>query len=259
MKMEAINKFILNSPIPSTCLSLISIILAFVFYYLSKKKISLIYREPYHFNRDKNIVSGRSVKNRGGLAEIISLNIALWNNGRDTIHKRDIARNDPIILTTEYESPILHIGQVFSTRKANNVKVNYYSDAQNKLEITFDYLDPKDGLYIPLYFEGDIKEALNVKGSIIGMGGIFRKTDISNRYYVTLLFCTFIFGLTIFYSGYYMSERFSGYGIVFQTFGVSFYPAYAILMSFLRYRPRVPKKLKGFSKPPNIFEYVMKH
>jgi hypothetical protein len=76
--------------------------------------------------------------------------IVLWNSGTSTINGSDIVSSDPINFIFSKESRIVDVTIISCARDVNDLKVEINSIETNKVNCTFDFLDPGDGGIIEL-------------------------------------------------------------------------------------------------------------
>ena len=95
--------------------------------------------------------------------------IAIWNAGKDTIHSTDVVESDPIQIVAEvgYKFLDANIRQVINS--SNNFKIKF---CPKEILIDFDYMGYKEGCCVEVYHNGKTSWALQVSGSIKGIGKI---------------------------------------------------------------------------------------
>lgn len=95
--------------------------------------------------------------------------VAIWNNGKDTIFKKDISPNDKITISSEEGYEIYFARLLFMINKSNKCEVLF---SNGNAEVSFDYLDFQEGCSIELFHSGKTSWSLDITGSIIGAGKI---------------------------------------------------------------------------------------
>lgn len=103
-------------------------------------------------------------------------NILLWNAGRETIRRDDIAPGDPIRVSLHNEAKLLSCKILRSGRKVTAAKLN----ATNG-RITFDFLDGGDWVLLQALHTGDKPEDCSVAGTIMGCRQGLRKAGVRDR------------------------------------------------------------------------------
>lgn len=99
MHVLEIVRQLVESPLTGFILAIFSLSLSIFLFKIGRKRKNLLYRVPDRSRAVEN-VSGYSIKDPGGVARLIGLNIPLWNGGTETIKGADIARLDPLRIQT---------------------------------------------------------------------------------------------------------------------------------------------------------------
>lgn len=102
--------------------------------------------------------------------------IALWNKGRETIRKEDIAENNRLRIITLNDTKILEAKIIFQKNKANNFSL-VQSKKNNEINIKFDFFDIGEGIIIQVFHTGKNKSDIDLGGFIKGSGEI-KKMDL---------------------------------------------------------------------------------
>ena len=163
----------------ATLVGIAGFILAIVFYYKSKRL-----KEPMYAIHTENLVSDfSSILNKLEISyagqRISSLShtkIILWNNGRETITKADIASGDPLAITMTGNGVVIDCQVITANNPANRVTVELTSPKQALVH--FDFLDHRQGAVIQVLHTGNVSEGLAFRGTIIGAGNFL----LENRY-----------------------------------------------------------------------------
>ena len=148
------------------------IVIAIMTYFASTKK-----KLPRYAIRSANLVEGSVTRIKslemlyGGqkIENLTATRIALWNAGRETIQGSDIARADPLRITSEADMKILSAEVMEQKNPANQFSVSVSGD-QNCAELSFDYLDKNEGAVLQLLHSGTRWSKIEVQGRIKGAG-----------------------------------------------------------------------------------------
>lgn len=81
--------------------------------------------------------------------------IVFWNAGRATIRGADIVESDPIRIIFPEGTHLLRDGVTSATRSVVAAKTNVSERSPNELFVSFDFLDPGDGLVIEVLHTGE--------------------------------------------------------------------------------------------------------
>lgn len=158
------------------CLTTISIPLMIYFYFKSKKN-----KKPTYAIRTVNLVKEKIKKiksveiyYKGQFIDNISVTkIAIWNAGKDTISKTDIAENDLFRIEISKKFKILDCEILTENNTANGFGL--IKKSENKLLINFDYFDRNEGIVLQIYHTAPDSKSLEILGSFKGTESIIRK------------------------------------------------------------------------------------
>lgn len=204
-------------------LGVIGIVLAIIFYIRSKKdripcfevkSTTLI--EGLH-----NALDGLQLHYKGMPQDRITVTkLVFWNDGRETIDKRDFVVADPIGIFCSNSLIILDIQVTQISSKSNTVKLGAVVEENNNAHfypIDFEYLDNRDYFVIQVVHSGLDSEEIVFRGKIKGVKEIKNTTDIVFDKHILGLM-PFAFGLEKLLS----SKVFMRYGgsITYTFFGV---------------------------------------
>jgi len=158
----------------SLILTVVSLILAFVFYYRSLNWKTPCYSKTNRLLVDSDLLSLNPIKVLFKDEPIQTLSIshiAFWNDGKATINKDDIVRSDKLRIVARNSVKILAIEIAQINRPANKVKV--IQDKENcEFFIDFDFLDFKNGFVVKIYHTGESVDDIDIEGSIKGVNSI---------------------------------------------------------------------------------------
>lgn len=152
----------------------LGVLLSIYFYYKSKKV-----KDPRYVIRSGNLISGPTQKiapleilfKNKPISNFSVSKVAFWNEGRDTIHKTDIAAADPLTITMLGKSEILDATVIYRSKDATQFDIEVSKDCR-KLKIYFDYLDKCEGGVIQILHSGKSSDDLRMGGTIKGYGSI---------------------------------------------------------------------------------------
>ncbi len=172
-----------------TLLGLTGIVLA-VFFYLRAKRD----RRPfYHASTtplvgpDATVYDELTLQYKGKKIPTLSSTIvSIWNHGRETIDRRDIAPQNPIVITCDDPAEFLSSSVIDSTKPACQFTVT--PAGERRVIIDFEFLDYKDTAQVLLLHTAAGGGAIHIFGTIKG-GGDIRPWKIARIWdYGTLLF-----------------------------------------------------------------------
>lgn len=179
--MDNLLKFINENPwlnVVFILLTLASIILSFIFYFRSKKLKKPTYA-IHNYNLIKESVQKIetvTILYQDKKIENLSVaKIAIWNSGKDTINRTDVAINDKLRIEIKDDHTILESKIIFEKNPANGFKI-IKIEKPNTIEIDFDYFDYNEGVIINLYHTASESNQIEVKGSIKTISSIKRST-----------------------------------------------------------------------------------
>ncbi|MDC8772088.1 hypothetical protein [Roseateles albus] len=160
----------------------LGLVLAIVFYAKSKKD-----RLPFYEVSTSTLIDGVD-KALDGLqlyykeqlqSRITVTKIVLWNDGRETIDKNDLAELDPVRVSCSSGTDILDIQVTQISSVANAVRIGESSEfnKQKYYPIIFEYLDHNDYFVIQIVHNGDECQRFSVDGKIKGVLKIERAAN----------------------------------------------------------------------------------
>lgn len=92
--------------------------------------------------------------------------VYFWNAGTTTVRADDVAPGDPLRIEVPSDVDLLHAVVIARTREANRSSVDDQHDPPTTVPVTFDFLDPNDGLTVHLLHTGEASRAA-VKGTVM--------------------------------------------------------------------------------------------
>lgn len=134
-------------------------ILSYVFYRkgIKKKKMLITSNSTILVSEDLSNYNGLQISyNNEEIKTLISTSIIIRNIGNDVIESTDITPSDPIIITTTNKFMSINGEEykVISSNKKISTSLKKIDDS--KLQLSFDFLNPKNELSITLLHSGSI-------------------------------------------------------------------------------------------------------
>jgi hypothetical protein len=177
----------------------ISIILAFFFYFKSKKKIQIKF-----LTKDLNLLSNGIKKNeeikflfKNKEVDTLTISkIVIWNTGTETINKEDIPDKAPLVVLTTDKIIFYDVQLLDVSDRTNNVSIE--SDFEKTaIKINFDYIDSNQGFILKITHSGIQPSMFFVAGKIKGNGIIeqFVEPTYGNDKLGSMIFSSFPFSI----------------------------------------------------------------
>lgn len=94
--------------------------------------------------------------------------IVLWNSGKALLRGSDIVETDPLRCDFSQGSRVLEVRVVKASRAANEFEARPVPDLPNRVLLTFDYLDLRDGAVVEI-LHTDSKPYPEIMGTIRGV------------------------------------------------------------------------------------------
>ena len=157
------------SAVASVC-TIVSLVLAVYFYHASRRERALVYSvpptrtvvfDPAETSKLQVSFDGKPVQTRVG-----SLQIVLWNSGREAIRREDVL--DVVRISTIPAVPILEARLRRVTRRICGIKVNTVHPATGTVDVGWDILEENDGAQVQLIYEGPAEVKAVLVGTIVG-------------------------------------------------------------------------------------------
>ena len=155
-----------------TAVGFVGIVLAVVFYFRSRRKARLAFQCDH-----VTLVGGRGaafsdeveISFAGTVVpRITASRIIIWNCGDRTINRRDLVEGDPLRVEVPETGRILKHMVLRQTRSVN--AWHFDQPSPNLLNLTFDFLDPGDGVSLEI-IHSEPRDELHVVGTIRGIPG----------------------------------------------------------------------------------------
>lgn len=156
---------------------IVTILISFFFYCLSRR-----IRLPNYAIRTVNIIkekakkiNGIQVTYREAPIENFSISrIALWNNGKETINRADVASSDKLRIESLGEVKLLDAQIIYEKNTVNKFSLNLDEIQNQRILINFDYFDFSEGIILQVFHTGETGEEIEIRGTIKGAGAIKR-------------------------------------------------------------------------------------
>lgn len=173
--VDQLLQFLQNNPWLNLVFLLLAImgIMTTTALYLAGRKERLPVFNKKSFNLIKENISGIEGLSITFLGEQISnltaTNVAIWNRGKQTIDKKDVAPADPLRIEVDEDRLILLAQIIFANNEANNFAIDF--EKGRVVNINFDYFYKNEGVVIRLLHTGQSGAEIKIKGTIMGAGG----------------------------------------------------------------------------------------
>jgi hypothetical protein len=188
--------------------------------------------------------------------------IIIWNGGTTTIDGSNIVKDDPLRIVFSPNTKIFNIGIVGETRKINKFSFDVSLDNQNVCNLTFDFLDKKDGVVLEILHTKS-PEQPKIRGTVKGLvNGIKSKGQvefIKNRSKLKWKWFLIILGIilvssiavsiglvSLFFSLRDLTGRFSTLKVYMIMFTATFITSILMMAvsTFEPFKKKYPKSLK---------------
>ncbi|HBB02752.1 MAG: hypothetical protein US89_C0009G0066 [Candidatus Peregrinibacteria bacterium GW2011_GWF2_38_29] len=149
-------------------IGIIGIIIGIIFYIKSKKeKLPFYYLENCHVLQEIEKIQKIQINyDRKRIENLTITKLVIWNNGKETIQKTDIAKNNPLRITANNNAKILYAKILYQDNVNNNFQLQ---QKNNEIYINFDYFDNEEGAIIEIHHTGIKKEDLIINGAFKGV------------------------------------------------------------------------------------------
>jgi hypothetical protein len=192
--MNEINQLVAN-PIVSVILAISTFagfVLSVIFYYKSKKVRKLIYsiESKNLINNENHVIDNvRILFNEKDVNNLTISKISIWNAGKETVNKEDVAIIDPIKICLPDDCALLDAKIIRSNEPANNVSVEI---SGNIVILNFDYFDFNDFVIIQVIHTGLEETEIKGVGKIKGQGP-FRRFKLNKTFLFLVHIISFLF------------------------------------------------------------------
>ncbi len=112
---------------------------------------------------------------QGPVDNLTVTNLALWNGGNDAIRKSDVPPSEPLRIRVKDQCQILDVSLSHQSDPANEIRLCEGSQG-SRIEIDFEYLNPRDGAVVKIAHTGQSSDDIQIKGKLIGPIPMERKS-----------------------------------------------------------------------------------
>ncbi|MFA6251830.1 MAG: hypothetical protein WCX74_00260 [Candidatus Paceibacterota bacterium] len=164
---------------------------------------------PVYDTRTFNLIKGKIEKideikiiyKNSNINNFSITKIALWNKGKDTISKNDIASADKLRIVPLNGTQLLDAEIIYEKNNINKFSLNL-SNKEREIIINFDFFDFEEGVVLQVFHTGKSGNDISMKGTIKGFGPIKR-----NNFFPYVISKPFLFleGIHIKYKKYLLA------------------------------------------------------
>ncbi len=143
-------------------------------YFHPRKRLKLEYQtgSTRYFEKESVPLPPEAVMTFQGeeVERLARTTVVVWNAGTEVLRGEDIVPDDPLRARFDQGSKILVHAISDTTNEANQVAVKAREEKPNELELTYDYLNPRDGLVLHVIHDGQQLRPTLV-GTVKGLSG----------------------------------------------------------------------------------------
>lgn len=173
-----------------------SILISIILYLKSRRD-----KRPYFNVRTFKLITDNvkkieaiEIQFNGKRVQNLSLtHFALWNRGKDTINRQDVAPKDPLKILVVPPAELLAAEIMYTSNATNNFLISSNLTG-GEISIDFDYFDNNEGLTIHIYHTGTNNDDIKLTGTIKGVIKI-TKVSQDESYFLSLFVIPIIIGL----------------------------------------------------------------
>lgn len=161
-----------------------STILALVLYRLAKPKKLLAYAtRTFRIVREPNwkLPNLEISYNKSPVRSLSVTRVTIWNAGNESVRVTDLPRAHAPIISVPDGLNLFEADVIERTSVVNNFNLEPVYDPQIGYSLTFDFLDPGDGVVIHIVHEGTKLTDVRLSGELIG-GRIRRTSAVGERF-----------------------------------------------------------------------------
>jgi hypothetical protein len=155
-----------------TAIGVLSIIVAVVIYRASAIGARPVYyRRSFRvigFNEDEFMQNVEILYRGKHVDRLTRTRVIFWNAGKKIIYGSDIVADDAVRCELSPDALALEVRVIKHTRDANKFTAIIDDNSQNRVILSFDYLDPQDGVVVELLHTDSVPDPV-VKGTIRGV------------------------------------------------------------------------------------------
>lgn len=172
--------------------SLISIPLAFYFYYESKEYPELTFTvhpvKAVLLQKGETSKLSATFEGKPIQGDVTTAQVAIWNNGKKSIKPENILNNQKSIqIQTENNVPILEAKIRKVSRKETQCSINSEQMSKGIIFVSWFILEKNDGCIIQLIYEGNSNVKINAEGAIEGQSNLVKIQSNNNVSYIALI------------------------------------------------------------------------
>jgi len=135
------------------------------------------------------------------LTNLNKTTIIIWNNGNDILDKTSLLDSDPIKILLKDGCNIFNYEIIRQTNKYNNLQVGRVEGKLNELLLSFEYLDPQDGVTIEILHDSTDKYP-TISGTIKGIPKGFENYGTIRKYIGEMKLFNAVYGVKVIYIAY---------------------------------------------------------
>lgn len=163
-------KAVVSDPFVIFFLTLLGLLLTYVFYRLGKAKVRLLFARDEASLISKARTSAFSDKleifyNSVKVPVITLSTVTVWNGGTNVLRREDLAPADPLKFVIGGENRILNV-DVEMSRPVNRVVVDV-DESGKTAAVAFDFLDPNEGFVCKIAHTAE-RGKINLTGTVMG-------------------------------------------------------------------------------------------
>lgn len=150
-------------------IGLLSLLTGAYFHLKSKRVRRALYRQEEHPVVGTGGLSEVEIRYQGQVVPHVSrAAVTFWNGGTETINREDVAPADPLRIEMPEGSRLLDAHVSARTRDVTQCDVVVDDDSPTSVGLSFDFLDPGDGLTVNMLHTGQADHVVVVRGTIKG-------------------------------------------------------------------------------------------
>ncbi|MDY6857636.1 MAG: hypothetical protein SWO11_23635 [Thermodesulfobacteriota bacterium] len=163
--------------VASFVLAVVGVILTIHFYRKGRRQRAISYaRQSDTLVEDLSDRFPKLLISFGGenISALTVSRIAVWNSGTESIRGNDISQSDPLRIILPEGTKLLSSEITSKTKEANSFSLHHDVEG-NVITLSFEYVDPDDGIVINLIHSGSKRDP-EVRGSVVGVSRLTHRT-----------------------------------------------------------------------------------
>ncbi|RVG29772.1 hypothetical protein [Sinorhizobium meliloti] len=162
---------IASDPLVALLLAVLSILITYLLYRLSKAKTRLlVHREEVSListAKSSKFTSELEISYNSVKVPVVTVStFTVWNGGTSVLRSSDIAPSDGLRFETDDQHNRIFKVEVRQSRPVNGVRVDAKSP-ENRASVSFDFFDPGEGFVCEIVHDAEIK-SIRLKGTVMG-------------------------------------------------------------------------------------------